>query len=169
MFGPYLLIYRRLKKEMVLMEDEEILEEGKSRNALQKDAMTAIYDALTYQAMGQPIPVEDIVSSLCELPYEECDYFVKAALIAAIKFQADIIPLFNAKMRKWTFDRLNRLEQAILLLAYVHYYYVEPGVDKGVVIDIAVKQSKSYLEEKDYKFVNAILDNVLESNAGKSE
>ena len=141
--------------------EEEILEEGKSRNALQKDAMTAIYDALTYQAMGQPVPVEDIVSSLCELPYEDCYYFVKAAVISVIKFQGDIIPLFNAKMRKWTFDRLNRLEQAILLLAYVHYAYIEPDVDKGVVIDIAVKLSKTYLEDKDFRFVNAILDNVL--------
>jgi len=144
--------------------EEEILVNGEpaeTRNALQRVAMTAIFDALTYEAMKEAIPVEEIVSSLCEKPYEDCDPFVKASIISVIKFEGTIIHSFNAKMRKWTFDRLNRVEQAILMLAYVHYYYVEPGVEKGVVIDIAVKQAKTFLEDNDYKFVNAILDNVL--------
>ena len=141
------------------MEDETITEP--SRNALQKVAMSAIYDALNYQAIGLDVDVRGIVSNLCDLPYEECDYFVKACLIMALKYQAQAIDAFNAKMRRWTFDRLNRLEQAILLLSYVHFFYVDPNVEKGVVIDIAVKLSKTYLEDKDFRFVNAILDNVL--------
>ena len=64
-------------------------------------------------------------------------------------------------MNKWTFERLNRVEQALLLLSYSHYFYVEPAVDKGVVIDVAVKLAKTYLDASDYKFVNAILDKVL--------
>lgn len=142
------------------MEDEEIHEEP-SRNALQKVAMSAIYDALTYRNMGLDVNVEEIVSSLCDLPYEECDYFVKATLIMALKHLDTAIAAYNAKMRRWTFDRLNRVEQAILLLSYVHFFYVEPGVDKGIVIDVAIKLSKEFLEDNDYKFVNAILDNVL--------
>ena len=129
--------------------DEE-MNNPTSRNSMQKVAMTAIYDVLTYRSMGLDADVRGIVSGLCDLPYEECDYFVKAAVAA-----------FNAKMRGWTFDRRNRVEQSILLLAYVHYFFVEPDVDKGVVIDIAVKQAKVFLEDKDFKFVNAILDNVL--------
>ena len=54
------------------------------------------------------------------------------------KYHSDIIPDFNAHMNKWTFDRLNRVEQAILLLGYIHYFHIEE-VDKGVVIDIAVR------------------------------
>lgn len=142
------------------MDDEEIITEP-TRNQMQKLAMTAIYDALTYRSMGLDIDVHGIVSALCELPYEECDYFVKASLVMAIKYLDEAVSRFNAKMRGWTFDRLNRVEQAILLLAYVHFFYVDPSVDKGVVIDVAVKQAKSFLEDKDYRFVNAILDNVL--------
>jgi len=142
------------------MEDEEIHEEP-SRNALQKVAMSAIYDALTYRNMGLDVNVEEIVSSLCDLPYEECDYFVKATLIMVLKHLDAAIAAYNAKMRRWTFDRLNRVEQAILLLSYVHFFYVEPGVDKGIVIDVAIKLSKEFLEDNDYKFVNAIPDNVL--------
>ena len=143
---------------------EEIIENpGSSRNSLQKTAMTAIYDFLTYQSMGQLFNVEETVSNLCELPYEECDYFIKACLIMAIKHQKEAVDRFNENMRKWTLDRLNRVEQAILILSYVHYYFVDPEVDKGVVIDIAVRLSKTYLSDNDYKFVNAILDRTLEN------
>ena len=111
--------------------------------------------------MKEKVDVDSIVSSLCETPYSDCDYFVKATTIMAIKEYDKAIELFNANMRKWTFSRLNRVEQAILLLSYVHFFYVDPKVDKRIVIDIAIKLAKTYLEEKDYKFVNAILDKVL--------
>jgi transcription termination factor NusB len=139
----------------------ELLGEPDSRNKLQKTAMFAIYDVLTYIDMQEPIDVQGIVSGLADLPYEQCDYFVKAAVIETLKHLQEIIPVYNTFMNKWTFDRLNRVEQAILLLSYVHYYYIEEGVDKGVVIDVAIRLSKVYLEPKDYKFVNAILDKVL--------
>ena len=147
------------------MEEEVIENVQPSRNALQSVAMSAIYDFLTYLSMKQEIDVENIVSGLCELPYEECDYFVKASLIMAIKHYDEAVGVFNANMRKWTFDRLNRVEQAILLLSYVHFYFVDPEVEKGVVINVAIKLSKSYLSDGDYKFVNAILDKVLVRNA----
>ena len=143
------------------MDEEEDVLAAPSRNAMQKVALWAVYDALTYRDMGLDIDVQHIVSSLCDQPYEECDYFVKAALVMALRHYEEAVAAFTAKMRGWTFDRLNRVEQAILLLAYSHFYYVEPEVEKGVVIDIAIKQAKTYLDEKDYKFVNAILDNVL--------
>ena len=143
------------------MDDEEILNPP-TRNSMQTVAMEAIYSALTYREMGLDVDVQAIVSGLCDLPYEECDYFVKASLVMAIKHLDEAIAAFNGKMRGWTFDRRNRVEQAVLLLAYVHFYYVEPDVDKGIVIDVAVKLAKRYLDAKDYKFVNAILDNLLE-------
>lgn len=141
--------------------DEETMTAESSRNSLQQVAMTAIYDALTYRQMGMDIDVQDIVSSLCEAPYESCDYFVKAAIVLSLKHLDEAIAAFNANMKGWTFDRRNRVEQAILLLAYVHFYYIEPDVDKGVVIDIAVKQAKRFLDDKAHRFVNAVLDHTL--------
>ena len=142
------------------MDDEEF-QFNESRNGMQKVAFVAIYDALTYRDMGMDIDVQDIVSSLLDRPYEECDYFVKASLVMAIKHLDEAIAAYNAKMRGWTFDRRNRVEQAILLLAYVHFFYVEPEVDKAVVINIALTRAHEYLADKEYRFVNAVLDNVL--------
>lgn len=143
------------------MDDTEF--EGKpSRNSLQKVALVAIYDALTYIDMGMDVDVKDIVSSLCDMDYADCDYFVKAALLMVLKHHDEAIEAFNAKMNHWTFSRLDRVKRSVLLLAYAHYYYVEPEVDKAVVIDIAMKQAKQYFESKECRFVNAILDNVLD-------
>ncbi|MDY5441115.1 MAG: transcription antitermination protein NusB [Candidatus Enteromonas sp.] len=132
-----------------------------SRNTLQITAMTAIYDVLTYIDMGSPIDVEGIVSSLCDVPYSECDYFVKANVLMVIKHLDEMKEAFVPFLRNWTFDRLPRVVQAILLLSYSHYYYVDPEVSKAVVIDVAVTLAKKYGREKDYKFTNGILDNVL--------
>ena len=65
-------------------------------------------------------------------------------------------------MINWTFNRINKLEQALLILSYSHFYYVK-DVDKKVVIDVAVKLAKKYLDSTDYKFVNAILDKTLQN------
>lgn len=132
-----------------------------SRNEEQTILMTVLYEALTYLDMKEEVDVEKLLSDATEKPYEEVSFYLKKSLIEALKNLPVIIEEFNKHMRKWTFDRLNRVEQAILIMSFAHYYYVEPEVDKKVVIDIAIKLSKAYLAPTDYKFVNAILDNVL--------
>lgn len=156
------------------MDEELDLTEPSSelgRNQLQKVTMEVLYAVLTYISMGEEVDVKDIISNIFEEDYEDCPFFTKAVTIMAIKEYGNIIKVYNEHMNRWTFDRLNRVEQAILLLAYVHFFYVEPDVDKSVVIDVAIKLAKSYLdmsfdkvknkEKGDYQFVNAILDKVL--------
>ena len=111
--------------------------------------------------MGNPVDVEAILCGLTDSPYEDVDPFLKSVAIMLIKNYAAIVDAFNANMSHWTFDRLNFVVRAILCLAYVHCCYVEPDTDRGVVINIAVKFAKTYCEAKDYRFVNAILDNTL--------
>ncbi len=132
-----------------------------SRNGIQKAAMVALYDALTYIDMDREVDIKGIVESLTEGSFEEGDYFLKKMLLEAVKHYGEAVKAFNCKMRKWTFDRLNRVEQAILLLAYCHFFYFEEKTDRAIIINVAVKQAKTYLEDNDYKFVNAVLDKVL--------
>jgi Transcription termination factor len=138
------------------MTNEEL-----SRNQAQEKTLAALYGGLTYLDMKSEIDVEGLVSGIYSLPYAECPSFTKAILISALKNLNDIIPVYNAHMNKWTFDRLNRVEQAILLLSYTQYFYVEKDVDKAALINVAVILAKKYLDAQDYKFVNAILDKVL--------
>lgn len=145
-----------------------------SRSKAETIALFAIYDVLTYASLGEAADIESIVSGLCsidlaneehpryeEIAYEDCDFFVKEMTIAAVKHYAEIVPILESHMVKWTFERLNRLEQALLLLAYCHFFHHGEETDKAVVINVAVKLAKKYLDASDYRFVNGILDKVL--------
>mgnify|MGYP001497898715 FL=1 len=131
-----------------------------SRNSLHEKAMILIYDALTFQNMGQDYDIQQIMVDLLEVPYEEIDVFLKEVTIKALIHQQEIIDDLQKNMKKWKFSRLNRLAQAILLLSVSHFRYVQDS-EKSVIIDVAVKLSKRYLDDGDYKFVNAILDVTL--------
>ena len=72
----------------------------------------------------------------------------------------DAVEAFSKNLKDWKWDRLPLLTQAILLMSYIHFYYIEK-IDKAVVIDVAVNLAKEYVEEKQGKFVNAILDETL--------
>ncbi len=131
-----------------------------SRNSLHEKAMILIYDALTFQNMGQDYDIQQIMVDLLEMPYEEIDVFLKEVTIKALIHQQEIIDDLQKNMKKWKFSRLNRLAQAILLLSVAHSRYVQDS-EKSVIIDVAVKLSKRYLDDGDYKFINAILDVTL--------
>ena len=117
--------------------------------------MISIYDALIYISMG------DVMSGVFELDYDEISVFSKEIVVKSLAHLDEIKAKYQEKMEKWLFSRLNLLEQAILLMSYTHVHYVDDKVDRGIVIDVAVKLAKKYLDKTDYKFVNAILDNVL--------
>ena len=152
--------------ETLERNDETVGEEApKSRNATQSEAMSAIFAILTHFYMDRPVDVEAAVSGACGEDYENCPYFPKAAAIMTVKKLGEAIDFYKPFLRKWTFDRLNRTVQSILILSYVHFFYLEPEVDKAIVIDIAVKLAKAYAGDKDYRFVNAILDNSLKRPA----
>lgn len=130
-----------------------------SRNKEHELAMISIYDALTYSQMNEEFSLEKIMADVFDMPYEDIPLFSKTLIIKTLAHINEIKPLFQEKMPKWNFDRLNLLEQSILLMSYTHSK--EEKGDKKVVIDIAVRLSKKYLDKDDYKFVNAILDNLL--------
>jgi transcription antitermination protein NusB len=131
-----------------------------TRNQTHEVAMTLIYNALTLAKIDLPVDLEKLMTDFLEEPYDNIDVYIKAVVIKAIKHQSEIIAVVNPHLIKWTFDRLNLLTQAIFLLAIAHYRYVQE-VDKKVVIDNAIKLAKKFVDEKDYAFVNAILDKVL--------
>jgi N utilization substance protein B len=133
-----------------------------SRNKAQEQAMFALYAALTSMDMGEPVDVKATISGVTDRSYEESPLFVKEVLIQALKHYDEEVSLLEKNMRRWTFKRLNKVEQAILLLAVTQFFYLDEKVEKAVPINVAVELTKKYCDpDKDYKFVNAILDRVL--------
>ena len=67
--------------------------------------------------------------------------------------------MISAYLKDWTFERLNYLEQAILLSAYTQNKYMEQP--KIIAINVAVDLAKKYCDDNSYKFINGVLDNCL--------
>lgn len=131
-----------------------------SRNKEHELIMISIYDALTYVAMNEEFSLQDTMENIFLMPYEDIPYFSKEVTIKALKNINEIIEAFQKNMPTWKFDRLNQVERAILLESYAAYKLVG-NIDKKVMINVAVNLSKKYLDKKDYKFVNGILDKIL--------
>ena len=130
-----------------------------SRNQEHELIMTCIYDALTYSNMGQEFDLKDIFESVFGVDYDDISLFVKETVIKSLSHVNEIKQIFQSNMPSWSFDRLNIVEQAILLMSFTHKQ--NENSDKRIIIDIAVRLAKKYLDKDDYKFVNAILDKVL--------
>jgi len=130
-----------------------------SRNQEHELIMTCIYDALVYSNMNKEFSIEEIMTSVFGVNYDEISFFVKEMVIKSLAHVNEIKNVFQEKMPKWSFDRLNLVEQSILIMSYTHKQTQD--VDKSIVINVAVKLAKKYLDKDDYKFVNGILDKVL--------
>ena len=130
-----------------------------SRNEEHELIMTCIYDALLYSNLDKEFSIEEIMCSVFEVEYGEISFFVKEMVIKSLSHVNEIKAIYQANMPKWSFDRLNLVEQAILLMSYTHKQ-IEKS-DKSIIINIAVKLAKKFLDKDDYKFVNGILDKVL--------
>ena len=131
-----------------------------TRNKEQELIVTSLYDALIYVDLNKEFDLKEIMSGVFKLPYEDIPVFSKEVVIKALSHINDMIPIYQERMPTWRFDRINNISKAILFMAYTEMNYVSGGV-KSIIIDVSVRLAKKYLDEKDYKFINAILDKVL--------
>ena len=124
--------------------------------------MTVIYDELSDFVLGEGKHFRDarqIIASVSGLPYSEVSDYVKNVVSYSLNNYGKIVDIFTPKLKNWTWDRLPLLTQSILLMSYAHSQVEE--VDKKVIINVAVNLAKKYVEEKQAKFINALLDGVL--------
>ena len=124
--------------------------------------MTVIYDELSDFVLGDGKTFRDareLLSTLCECPYSEVSDYVKNVVSYSLNNYGNIKDAFAPFLKGWKWERLPLLTQSILIMSYAHMKVEE--VDKGIVINVAVDLAKKYVEPKQGKFVNAILDEVL--------
>lgn len=130
-----------------------------SRNKLQEKTVICIYQYLFYYKAEIKPSIGEIIESVFDCTVKECDPFVKKVFKDSIKFADESVKEISKYLNDWTFDRLNLLEQAILLSAYTQFKYMKQP--KQVVINVAIELTKKYCDESSYKFINGVLDNCL--------
>ena len=131
-----------------------------SRNQQHFIIMTTIYNELTDFTFGEGKMVRNAVemlSSLCECEENEIDKYVLDTVMVSLQRYGEIKLAFSPYLKNWKWERLPLLTQSILLMSYTHYKFIEK-VDKKIIINIAVDLAKKYIDDKQAKFINAILD-----------
>ena len=134
-----------------------------SRNQENFIIMTVIYDEIADFTMGEGKAFRDadeIIREITEIPLKEHSDYVQNSIASVLLHYGEIVSAFKPHLKNWKWERLPLLTQAVLLMSYAHFYFVEK-IDKRIVINVAVELAKKYIEEKQAKFINAILDEVL--------
>ena len=130
-----------------------------SRNKIQELSVFALYQYLFYYSYQERPSLKEIIEAVFECPSKECDEFAKELIKTAIKNADSSIKDISNYLKNWNFDRLNYMEQAILLSAYTQYKYMDQP--KNIAINVAVDIAKKYCDDNSYKFINGVLDNCL--------
>lgn len=76
--------------------------------------------------------------------------------------EENIDNLIRTHLHKWSFEQLHIIDKSILRLAIAEYKYSEEPLDRNIVIDEAVEFAKIYGDDQSYRFINGLLDSVLE-------
>ena len=137
-----------------------------TRTKIHEQAMICIFQYLFYNAskdISSVKPIEEIISDVMEVSFDECDLFFRALIFETIKNKKEYISLIESKLNKWTFDRLCLTDQAILLLFTSELINKRAPIQ--VCIDVAVDLAHRYCDDKSYKYINKVLDRVGKENA----
>ena len=134
-----------------------------TRNKAQELIVQLMYSFLILEETKVPINFEESIEDACNMPYADCDLYLKEVLIKSLKNQEKIIDYISKYLINWNFSRLNTTIRAILITSVTEFFIDDLDTEKAVIINNAVKFSKKFGDggEKDYKFVNAILDKCL--------
>lgn len=137
-----------------------------TRTKIHEQAMICIFQYLFYDTVKEAAftkPVEEIISDVMEVSFDECDLFFRAIIFETIKNKKEYISIIESKLNKWTFDRLCLTDQAILLLFASEILNKRAPIQ--VCIDVACDLAHRYCDEKSYKYINKVLDRVGKENA----
>ncbi len=72
--------------------------------------------------------------------------------------RSNYIEKISQHLKRWSFERLNYLDQAILLVGVAELSLGE--VQKAIVIDEAINLAKEYCDDDAYKYINGVLDQL---------
>ena len=137
-----------------------------SRTKIHEQAMICIFQHLFYESQKEITnkkKIEEIISDVMEVSFDECDLFFRAIIFETIKNKKEYIEIIESKLNKWTFDRLCLTDQAILLLFTSELINQRAPIQ--VCIDVAVDLAHRYCDDKSYRYINKVLDRIGKENA----
>ena len=132
-----------------------------SRNQEQEKMMQVIYSVLFYTRNNEEFDVKDLVEGAFEMDYNEVEVYPKECIVKTLINKELIDEVIEANLsEKLKLKRINLVAYAILLLSIGEVKYVGE-INKSSMINVAVELAKKYLDDGEYRFINAVLDKIL--------
>ena len=132
----------------------------KNRSELREVIIKVIYQIKILESANLAYSIEDLIKEQLEIEND----FVKYCVMGIIEKKKEIEKLANTYLQDWKFDRLNKVDQAILSLGIYELKYTDtPSV---VTINEAIELSKKYSDSKVVKMINGVLDKIYHEDEG---
>ncbi len=126
----------------------------KNRSELREIIMKVIYQVNILEETNLEYDLSDLIKEQLEVKNE----FVNSSVDGIVSHKKEIYELANKYLNKWTIERLNKVDQAILSLGIYELMYTEtPSI---VAINEAIELSKVYSDESVTKMINGVLDKI---------
>ena len=129
----------------------------KNRSELREIIMKVIYQVNILKEGNLDYDINELIKEQLEIEND----FVNETVNGIVKNQKEINTLANKYLKKWTIDRFNKVDQAILSIGIYELMYTDtPSV---VAINEALELSKKYSDLDVTKMINGVLDNIYHS------
>lgn len=107
-------------------------------------------------------PDEDMIARM-EVNYEDLSDYPDVIEQAFLDNREAIDDMIASHLKKnWSLDKIPKAEKAIMRLALAELYFVPQPVPKEIAINEAVDLTKRYGEDDARRYVNGILNKVVE-------
>ena len=129
-----------------------------------RQARIAAFQALyAWEESGEPIDSLLSFNWLDKKPEQSSAAFASLIIQGTIENIERIDNEIKSNLKKWSFERLSRVDLAILRIAAYEIIFQE-DIPPTVTIDEAVEISKRFSSPDSYKFVNGVLDGIRKAN-----
>jgi transcription antitermination protein NusB len=128
------------------------------RRVVRERVLQALY---AYELSQEPIEmiIENIAGDLQKQP--ESFAFARQLILKVIDCNKELDDLIRQRVEHWEFNRLAIIDRIILRMSIcelLHFEDIPPKVTMNEAIEIA----RAYSTDKSDKFVNGVLDSILE-------
>lgn len=126
----------------------------KNRSELREVIMKVVYQVNILEDTNLEYEINDLIKEQLEIENE----FVNTCVYGIVENKKSLYELANKYLKDWTIERLNKVDQAILVLGIYELVYTDtPSV---VAINEAIELSKIYSDEAVTKMINGVLDKI---------
>ena len=128
------------------------------RRAVRERVLQALY---AYELSREPIDmiIENIAGDLKKHP--EAFAFARELILKVVETTRELDDLIRARIEHWEFNRLAVIDRVILRMGICELLYFD-DIPPKVSINEAIEIAREFSTEKSDKFVNGVLDSVLD-------